>query len=255
MRTQTRAVTEQIRRAIRPSLKILRGDTGTVTSASVSTDGRYMVTSLGDSSMRVWDLQNGNEVTQVRPETGVLGSASIGPNGDVVAAIDSQGQVVVASPWEQEQQRFEQPRNARATASQLSGDSARLLVGRSDGSVGLIAVATQTPVVESQPLGLAVTAVAMSPDGTRIAAGYQDGRVQLWEAPPAGAAPQQNAVPAAEWLTGAAVTAVRHDGSAFAVDLGGKALHALEVLAAGIHAAVGKEVTGAWATNTNSRWR
>ena len=209
VRTQTRAVTEQIRRAIRPSLKILRGDTGPVTSASVSTDGRYMVTSLGDSSMRVWDLQNGNEVTQVRPETGVLGSASIGPNGDVVAAIDSQGQVVVASPWEQEQQRFEQPRNARATASQLSGDSARLLVGRSDGSVGLIAVATQTPVVESQPLGLAVTAVAMSPDGTRIAAGYQDGRVQLWEAPPAGAAPQQNAVPAAEWLTGAAVTALR----------------------------------------------
>ena len=29
--------------------------------------------------------------------------------------------------------------------------------------------------------------------------------------------------------------------------------HALEVLAAGIHAAVGKEVTGAWATHTNSR--
>jgi len=209
-RTQNRVVAEQVRRAFRPTLKILRGSTGAVTSAGLSSDGRYLITTLEDRSLRVWDLQLGSQVAALVPAVGVAGQASAGPNGDMVAAIDADGAVLLTSPWDQEMvHRLAQPRGGKATAARLSADGGRLLVGRSDGSVALIDSATQKSLLESAPASSPAAAVAMSPDGSLLVSGHADGTVRIWQAPAAGAPPATATPPVGQWRTGGAVTALR----------------------------------------------
>jgi hypothetical protein len=67
------------------------------------------------------------------------------------------------------------------TAASLNTDGKRLLVGHTDGVVGIMDTLTGTSLLELEGPSLPVTAVTFEPMGLYILALYEDGQALLWE--------------------------------------------------------------------------
>ena len=64
----------------------MTGHTAPVTDISFSPDGRYVVTSGGDGTVRVWDTATGEPVETFRGHTLPVVRAAFGPDGTLVAS-------------------------------------------------------------------------------------------------------------------------------------------------------------------------
>jgi len=52
-----------------------------VRSVSISPDGRYAISGSDDNTIKVWDIQKGEEIRTLKGHTGSVFSVSISPDG------------------------------------------------------------------------------------------------------------------------------------------------------------------------------
>ena len=71
-------------------IRTLVGHTGCVTSTAVHPDGRRAVSASADKTLRVWDLEAGQELASFTAEASV-NCCAIAPHGDTIVAGDESG--------------------------------------------------------------------------------------------------------------------------------------------------------------------
>ena len=71
---------------------MLRGHEGWVLSVAVTSDGRRAVSASDDRTLRVWDLETGEEQAAVALD-GALWSVSVAPDGVTIVTGDRVGNV------------------------------------------------------------------------------------------------------------------------------------------------------------------
>jgi WD40 repeat protein len=161
------------------SRQTLHGHTGEVQAAVFSQDGRTLVTSSEDHSVRIWDLASGRHI-KLQGFRQVRGVA-LAPDGKTLAIVESAGRTVHL--WDVdtrcEQAALQHPGQVFDVA--FSQDGQVLSSGCDNGVVRLWNVATrrQTGALSSPPFP--VFRVAFSPDGRTLAAGSADSTVRLWD--------------------------------------------------------------------------
>ncbi len=162
----------------------MRGHEKDVTSAVFSPDGKRIVSTSADDTLRLWNAATGEQIGQ--PMTGhqdEVTSAAFSPDGKriVSGSVDKTLRVWDAAngkPLE----RFRIHRHADRVNSVAFSPNGRFIVSASnDKTVRLWDAATGEPIggpLEGHTQG--VTSAAFSPDGTRIASASADATLRIW---------------------------------------------------------------------------
>jgi WD40 repeat protein len=74
------------------SLCTLEGNTNEVNAVAVAADGRRSASGSEDCTLRLWDLENGEEIATFTGESG-MDSCAIAPDGRTIVAGESSGRV------------------------------------------------------------------------------------------------------------------------------------------------------------------
>ena len=166
-------------------LMVLGGHEDAVWSAAFSPDGKRIVTTSGDNTVRLWDGETGKPIG--RPLTGhedVVYSATFSPDGKhiVTASADK-----TARLWHGETGKLIGYPLTGHTASVLSAafspDGRHIVTASVDKTVRLWHRETGNPIDE--PLAghsSSVLSAAFSPDGKRVVTASLDNTARLWDA-------------------------------------------------------------------------
>lgn len=76
-----RTVSRNLDKVFRPKLVVRQGSTGPVTAMTLSGDERYLVSAVGDHSVRLWDLGVGREAARLTGHQGEVTTLAISPDG------------------------------------------------------------------------------------------------------------------------------------------------------------------------------
>ncbi|MDY7036228.1 MAG: caspase family protein [Thermodesulfobacteriota bacterium] len=146
MRSQSRAVERSIRKNIamvfRPRLVIARGATGPVSSLALSRDEKVLMTSVGDNSIRLWDLDIGREIAKLPGHKTRIAVLSISPDGQMAASADTDGDIGI---WDLKELKMlhlikSPSKDVRGLYFNSKGD--RLITGSREGKIRLWDVKT-----------------------------------------------------------------------------------------------------------------
>jgi len=180
-----REAASALRRALsEPEVRILHGHRNWVMSATFSPDGRYVLTSSQDSTVRVWSASTGRQLTMLRtaePPNFRAGKPQFSPDGNLILVNSTDGKVVVW-PWRAGGPPMVVSSGENAVRAAFSPDGDHIVTGHRDGTARVWAWRTgRLLAVLPATNGEAITTVAFSPDGKLVATGGFDGTVRLWQ--------------------------------------------------------------------------
>lgn len=159
----------------------LRAHTGVVWHVEYRPDGRYMVSSSGDDTARVWDGATGQLLYTLVGHTDNVSSAFFSPNGKYILTVSDDA---TARLWDTATGALIHILRGHAGPVQsgtFSPDSLQILTAGSDHSVRVWDAVTGTLLKTlTGPTG-ELYVVRVSPDGRRIVAAGQDAVVYIWD--------------------------------------------------------------------------
>jgi WD40 repeat protein/serine/threonine protein kinase len=168
-------------RLCHPASRTLTGHTSTVWSLAVHPRERVLA-SVGDTTLRIWDMASGREVLRVDHPGSVLGVA-FSPKGDRLATSDIKGVIRI---WDAvagtklfsfDEHRSIVPKIAFSPDGKLLASA-----GRGDGTVKLWELERRRLIRTDSSHKGAVFCVAFSPDGKLLASGGVDRSIRIREA-------------------------------------------------------------------------
>jgi hypothetical protein len=153
---------------------------GTVWTADVSADGKYLVVACDDSIVSGWNLKDYTKEFSF-PQPTSTKAAAFSPDGSKLATGDRSSAVRI---WDLAAQIPTALRGHRGSVHALaySPDGTKLASAGSDGTARIwdLINSDATPLVLSEHRG-AVYSLAFSPDSKKLATAGWDGTVRLWD--------------------------------------------------------------------------
>lgn len=151
-----------------------------ITALALSLDGTRLAAGLADTTIRVWDVVSGKEVSRLCCDTTHASAIAFSPDGTRLASGGPDGNVIT---WDvaSGRQLTALVKNANSVRSvAFSPDGLRLAVaGENGGSqVWDLAPGSELSSILTGP----TLAFAQSPDGYRFATSHPDNQVRLWNA-------------------------------------------------------------------------
>lgn len=144
-------------------------------AVAFSPDGRVLASSGDWGAIRFWDVAAGRQFRRMKPR-GNVPDLAFSSNGELIAAADAFGHVVVLHSANGERSGPPLGHSGHAWSVAFSADGALLAAGKTDGGVRLWDVQSGTQAAADLGDG---KAVAFSPVGSVFAAGGVDGTVRL----------------------------------------------------------------------------
>jgi WD40 repeat protein len=164
-------------------IALLSGHKDRVWDVAFSPDGRTLVSSADDGSLRVWDVEARRPITELAnpASTASVYTVVFSPDGRVLTSGDGDGSLTFrnAATWE----ILGEPVKAHdfnIHALEFSGDGTRLITGGGDGRAIVWDVASRTPITTSLRHESWIWDVAISDEGDTAASVSRDRAIHLW---------------------------------------------------------------------------
>ncbi len=160
---------------------VFEGHTDSVRAVAFSPDGQTALSGSWDSTLRLWNIVDGQVVQTFTGHEGRVNSVAFSPDG-LTALSGSQDRTLRL--WDVrtgKEIRSFNGHDAEIRSIAFSPDGQIALSGSIDGTIRLWNVADGTEIQRLSGHRAGVFAVAFSPDGQTIVSGSQDTTVRIWE--------------------------------------------------------------------------
>jgi hypothetical protein len=175
------AVKKNIDLVIRPKLVVARGATGPVSTLGLSPDEKFLVTAVGDNSLRLWDLGVGREAAALTGHGAKVTALAVGPDGARAASADATGQVRL---WDLKnpQESVVLPLNLPGVTRLAFAGPNRLVLASSSGQAVVWDLAANREAARVEAHSGGVLGLAVAPDGSFFVTSGADGAVKRFDA-------------------------------------------------------------------------
>jgi len=154
---------------------------GDILSVAFSPDGKRLASGVGDNSIRLWDVDTGEEVAVLAGHIGPVETVAFSPDGKRLASASGDNSIRLWDVDTGEEVAVLQGHSSEVYSIAFSPDGKRLASGVGDNSIRLWDVDTgQEVAVLAGHIG-PVETVAFSPNGKRLASGSGDNSIRLWD--------------------------------------------------------------------------
>ncbi len=180
-RAVQRAVQKQSEIIVKPQLRVAEDATGPVTALALTPDERFLLTAVGDNSVRLWDLNAGREVAALKGHDSRVHSVAVAPGGKTAATMSED---LTLRLWNLK---------SLETAATLSGGYATsgravaftgngrwLVLGRQDGDLEVRDRDDNLAATTADGHDAGFTVIARAGGGDRVLAADRAGRIALW---------------------------------------------------------------------------
>jgi WD40 repeat protein len=164
---------------------VLKGHTDWITSVAYARDGKTLVSTSLDGSLRLWAIPSGEELATMSSE--VLSCVCFSPDGKLIAAggIDEsrmEGRVFLCDAGTLQLQRVLKGHTQSVSALSFSGDGKTLGTGGYDGHTIIWDVASGGKRLVLTGHDAGIKSVCFSPDSKMVlTAGSYDGTIKTWD--------------------------------------------------------------------------
>ena len=151
-----------------------------ITSAAISPDGKYIVSGSRDSTIEVWNMEDGKLIRTLRGHEGDVTSVAISPDGKYIVSGSRDSTIKV---WNMEDGRLIRTLRGHArsvTSVAISPDGRFIVSGSDDNTIKIWSMEDVRLIKTLSGHKGDVTSVAISPDGRYIVSGSEDGTIRVW---------------------------------------------------------------------------
>ena len=153
-------------------------DSERVYSVVISQDGKILACGNGDGTIKVWQLETGEELGIIEGHTNDVISIALSRDGEILASGSYDGTIKV---WqlETETELTLQSHFMRVSAIAISPDGEKLVSGSSDDSIKIWHLPTGKMLHTFRGHSDSIYAVSISPDGKKLVTGSHN-NIKIW---------------------------------------------------------------------------
>ncbi len=162
-------------------LYTLRGHLFWVVSVAISSDGQTIVSAALDNTIRIWDLQTGQELRILRGNSSLFYSLAISPDGQIIVS-GSRDNTIRVWDFETGQELYHLKGHTKEVDSLvISSDSQTIASGSRDNTIKVWNLPTGQQLRTLQGHTGEVYSLALSSDGKTIVSGSRDNTIRVWD--------------------------------------------------------------------------
>jgi len=158
----------------------LVGHTFWVNSVSFSPDGKMLASGSADNTIKLWNLENGENIYSLTVHNKSVYSVNFSPDGKMLASGSADNTIKLWDVKTGINIQTIAEHNSAVNSVSFSPDGKMLASGSSDKKIKLWAVKTGKNIYTLTGHNSAVNSVSFSPDGKILASGSSDKTIKLW---------------------------------------------------------------------------
>jgi WD40 repeat protein len=156
------------------------GHHGSAKSVSFSPDGQTIASGSADSTIKLWNVADGQELRTLKGHQRAVNSVSFSPDGKVLASGSKDGTIKLWNLADGQQLRTLKGHQNPVNSVSFSPDGKVLASGSQDGTIKLWNLADGQQLRTLKEHENYVFSVSFSPDGKLLASASRDRTIQLW---------------------------------------------------------------------------
>ncbi|MCZ8249830.1 hypothetical protein [Microcystis sp. LE19-195.1E] len=158
----------------------LEGHNSNVNSVSFSSDGKTLATGSDDKTIKLWNVQTGQEIRTLTGHNGIVNSVSFSSDGKTLATGSDDKTIKLWNVQTGKEIRTLSGHNRGVTSVSFSSNGKTLATGGWDNTVKLWNVETRKEIRTLSGHNGIVFSVSFSSDGKTLATGSDDNTIKLW---------------------------------------------------------------------------
>lgn len=161
-------------------VRTLSGHSDWVKAVAVTADGKYVISGSGDSTLKVWNWQAGEEVRTLAGHSERVLAVAITPDGKYVISASRDKTIKVWNWQTGEEVRTLTSHSDWVFALAVTPDGKYLISGSTDKTIKVWNIETGEILYTLKGHWREVRAVAVTPDGKKVISGSEDNTLKVW---------------------------------------------------------------------------
>ncbi|MEH2377943.1 MAG: serine/threonine-protein kinase [Nostoc sp.] len=158
----------------------LQGHESSVLSVAISPDGKTIASSGGDSTIKLWNLATGKQISSLKGHSQQVNVVAISPDGKTLVSGSDDNTIKIWNLATRRLIRTLQGHSDSVHALAISADSETLVSGSDDNTIKIWDLATGEQIRTLLGHTFWVRSLAISPDGLILASGSFDKTIKIW---------------------------------------------------------------------------
>ncbi|MDF0590402.1 KGGVGR-motif variant AAA ATPase [Candidatus Methanocrinis natronophilus] len=164
-----------------PLLRTLKGHSGSVSAASVTSNGRRAVSASWDQTLKVWDLETGEEIRTLKGHSEWVNAVAMTPDGRIAVSASRDKTLKVWDLESGEEIRTLKGHSGSVNAVSVTPDGRRAVSASRDQTLKVWDLERGEEIWTLKGHSSSVNAVAVTPEGRRAVSASHDKTLRLWD--------------------------------------------------------------------------